>query len=232
MLSRIVRRAARLLLPRVDGGGELGQQVALDTLPFRAETVIKGFLNGYFPMPAEDGKVRWRSPEQRCIIPIDEYHVPKNIRRLLRQNKFEVRVNTSFDEVIRACAEREETWITDEIISVYGELHRRGFAHSVEAWQEDELVGGLYGTCIGRFFATESQFHRVRDASKVAFVKTFEILKSAGFAVHDVQFRTAYLDQFGATEMPRDEFRRLQMESMLHRAEFRLPEATSTVSEV
>ena len=147
------------------------------------------------------------------------------MKRLLRQNKFEIRVNTSFEDVIRACAEREETWITDEIISVYCELHRRGFAHSVEAWQDGELVGGLYGTCIGRFFATESQFHRVRDASKVAFVATFEILKAAGFVIHDVQFRTEYLDQFGAIEMPRDEFRKLQMESMLHRAEFRLPAA-------
>ena len=107
MLSRIVRRAARVLLPKVAGGGELGQQVALDALPFRAETVIKGFLNGYFPMPAADGKVRWRSPEQRCLIPIDGFHVPKNVKRLLRQNKFEIRVNTSFEDVIRACAERE-----------------------------------------------------------------------------------------------------------------------------
>lgn len=224
MLSRIVRRAARVVLPKVDGGGELGQQVALDALPFRAETVIKGFLNGYFPMPNAEGKVQWRSPDQRCIIPIDEYHVPKNIKRLIRQNKFEVRVNTSFEDVIKACAEREETWITDEIISVYCELHRRGFAHSVEAWQDNELVGGLYGTCIGRFFVTESQFHRVRDASKIAFVATFEILKNAGFEIHDVQFQTKYLQQFGSTLMPRDEFRKLQMESMLHRAEFRLPE--------
>lgn len=224
MLSRIVRRAARHILPKVAGGGELGQQVALDALPFKPETVIKGFLNGYFPMPGEDGKVQWRSPEQRCVIPIDEFHVPKNVKRLIRQNRFEIRVNTSFEDVIRACASREETWITDEIISVYSELHRRGFAHSVEAWQDGELRGGLYGTCIGRFFATESQFHRVRDASKVAFVATFEILKAAGFVIHDVQFRTPYLDQFGAIEIPRDEFRKLQMESMLHRAEFRVAE--------
>lgn len=225
MLSRIVRRAARVLLPKVAGGGETGQQVALDALPFRAETVIKGFLNGYFPMPGEDGKVQWRSPEQRCLIPIDDFHVPKNLKRLVRQNRFDIRVNTSFEAVIRGCAERPETWITEDMISVYCELHRRGFAHSVEAWQDGELVGGLYGTCIGRFFATESQFHRVRDASKVAFVATFEILKNAGFVIHDVQFLTAYLKQFGAIEMPRDEFRRLQMESMLHHAEFRLPES-------
>ncbi|NQV28038.1 MAG: leucyl/phenylalanyl-tRNA--protein transferase [Rhodopirellula sp.] len=224
MLSRIVRRAARTLLPRISGGGELGQQVALDSLPFRAETVIKGFLNGYFPMPGRDGKVQWRSPELRCVIPIDEFHVPKNVQRLLRQNKFEIRVNSSFENVIRACAEREETWITEDVISIYCDLHRRGFAHSVEAWQDDQLVGGLYGTCIGRFFATESQFHRVRDASKVAFVATFEILKAAGFVIHDVQFQTPYLEQFGSTLIPRDEFRKLQMESMLHRAEFRLPE--------
>ena len=104
MLSRIVRRVARVMLPKVSGGGELGQQVALDSLPFRAETVIKGFLNGYFPMPGEDGKVQWRSPEQRCVIPIDGFHVPKNVKRLIRQNKFEIRVNTSFEDVINACA--------------------------------------------------------------------------------------------------------------------------------
>ncbi|MDA1163424.1 MAG: leucyl/phenylalanyl-tRNA--protein transferase [Planctomycetota bacterium] len=225
MLSRIVRRAARLILPKVEGGGELGQQVALDALPFRAETVIKAFLNGYFPMPGPDGAVQWRNPEQRCLIPINGFHVPKNLQRLVRQKRFDIRVNTCFEEVIRGCAERQETWITDDIISVYCDLHRRGFAHSVEAWQAGELVGGLYGTCIGRFFATESQFHRVRDASKVAFVATFEILQAAGFLIHDVQFMTTYLDQFGATEMPRDEFRTLQMEAMLHRARFRLPEA-------
>lgn len=224
MLSRIVRRAARVFLPRVDGGGEVGQQVALDSLEFRPETVIKGFLNGYFPMPGQDGRVQWRSPENRCVVPIEDFHVPKNIRRLVRQNKFEIRVNTCFEDVIRGCAEREETWITDEIISVYCELHRRGFAHSVEAWQDGELVGGLYGSCIGRYFATESQFHRVRDAGKIAFVKTFEILKSAGFLIHDVQFMTKYLDQFGAVEVPRDEFRSKLMEAVLHRAEFRLPE--------
>ena len=224
MLSRIVRRAARVMLPRIPGGGEVGQQVALESLDFRPETVIKGFLNGYFPMPGPDGTVRWRSPELRGIIPIEDFHVPKNLRRLVRQKKFEIRVNTSFEDVIRGCAEREETWITDEIISVYCELHRRGFAHSVESWQDGELVGGLYGTCIGRFFATESQFHRVRDAGKIAFIQTFEILKTAGFLIHDVQFKTPYLEQFGGTELPRAEFRKLLMEAILHRAEFRLPE--------
>lgn len=225
MLSRIVRRAARVMLPRIEGGGELGQQVALNALPFRAETVIKAFLNGYFPMPGEDGRVQWRSPEQRCVIPIEDFHVSKNLKRLVRQKKFDIRVNTCFEDVIRSCAEREETWITDDIISVYCDLHQRGFAHSIEAWQDGELVGGLYGTCIGRYFATESMFHRARDASKVAFVATMEILRSSGFLIHDVQFKTKYLAQFGATEVPRDEFRKLLMDAILSRAEFCLPEA-------
>jgi len=228
MLSRFLRRAVRLVLPRIDGGGELSQQVALDTLEFRPETVIKGYLNGFFPMTEAGGVIRWRAPERRGVVPIDAFHVPKNLGRLVRQQKFEIRLDTQFEEVIRACADRVETWITEDFINTYCGLHEMGVARSVEAWQDGQLVGGLYGICLGRYFATESQFFRVRDAGKVAFIHLFEMLQSGGFLVHDVQYRTPYLEQFGGTELANSEFRQQLIRAVIQHGKLELP-ATETV---
>lgn len=222
MLDKVLRRCARFLLPRLKGGPELGQKIALDTLEFRPETVIKGYLNGFFPMTDEHG-IHWRAPAQRCVISVDDFHVPKNLRQLVRQQKFEIRVDTCFDEVIRGCADREQTWITEELIEVYNQLHERGVARSVEAFADGELVGGLYGIAIGKFFASESQFHRVRDAGKIAFVYTAEILKANGFLLHDVQYKTPFLEQFGATEFSNAEFRSQLLNSVVQDAKFESP---------
>ncbi|MGF1546650.1 MAG: leucyl/phenylalanyl-tRNA--protein transferase [Thiotrichales bacterium] len=230
MLSPFVRRAARILLPRVSGGLEVGEQIALDAFGFNKEAVIKAYVNGYFPMPDAQGRVHWLAPARRCLIPIESHSVPKNLARLVRQRVFEIRVDTAFDQVIRACAERRETWINDEFIRVYNELHEMGVAHSVEAWQGGALVGGLYGVAIGRFFATESQFHRVRDAGKVAFVHTFQILRDQGFKMHDVQFQTAFLEQFGSVEISLQEYRQQLMREIVQSATFRLPEDLSEES--
>lgn len=222
MISRIIRRAARLMLPRVQGGADVGQQVALDSLPFCPETVIKGYLNGFFPMADENGSICWKAPPEREVIPIDGFHVSKNLGRLVRQQRFEIRIDTAFDQVIRSCAEREETWITDQIIDVYRELHAMGVARSVEAWQNGELAGGLYGISIGKYFATESLFHNVRDAGKVAFMETFQLLQAQGFLLHDVQYKTKFLSQFGSQTMPGPDFRRQLMQAIVQHGRFEL----------
>jgi leucyl/phenylalanyl-tRNA--protein transferase len=128
------------------------------------------------------------------------------LRRTIRQQVFDVRVDTAFPAVMRACAERDETWITRPIVESYVELHRRGFAHSVEAWQGDQLVGGLYGVALGGAFFGESMFHTVTDASKVALVALVERLRARGFTLLDTQWVTPHLETFGAIEIPRVEY--------------------------
>ncbi len=212
---RALKKALRTVTPRVPIVAELGQQFALESMPFNPQTVIKGYINGMFFTPHKS-KIYWQAPPTRALIPIEDFHVPENIKRLIRQEKFEVRHDTSFEKVMRMCAEREEeSWITDDIIGVYLKLHKMGVASCVEAWQDGELVGGLYGIRIGSYFATESQFHTVRDAGKVAFVALFEVLKSNGYLLHDVQYMTPYLDQFGAISMADSEFKDMMTEAVI-----------------
>ena len=174
--------------------------------------LVEGYLQGVFPMGMEDGEIGWFSPDPRAIIPLDEgFRVPHGLKRVLRRGEFEVRVNQCFEEVMRACAGRKETWITGEIIESYCELHRRGFAHSVEAWREGRLVGGLYGVATGGAFFGESMFHRETDASKVALHGLVERLRERGFTLLDTQWITPHLRQFGAMEIPRRQYlRRLE----------------------
>jgi leucyl/phenylalanyl-tRNA---protein transferase len=225
MLPEVICSAARMMLPLVPGGGEVAQQIALNSLAFRPETVIKGYLNGFFPMPDESGRVSWRAPDIRGVIPVDGFHIPKNLKRLVRQEKFEMRVDSEFEQVIRCCAERDETWITDQVVDVYCRLHEMGVARSVEAWQNNKLVGGLYGVRIGRYFATESQFHTVRDAGKISFICLSEILKAGGFLIHDVQYLTPYLEQFGGTCLPAADFRQQLLQAVTQFGRFELPGA-------
>ncbi len=171
------------------------------------ELLLQAYRAGVFPMAEENGEIYWYSPDPRCIFEFDRFRVSRSLRQIVRRKTFEPRVNTAFDEVIRTCAERAEgTWISDEIIAVYTELHRRGYAHSVESWQDQRLVGGLYGVAIGGVFFGESMFHRVTDASKVALVVLVERLKDRGFGLLDVQWSTAHLESFGAVEIPREEY--------------------------
>ena len=158
-------------------------------------------------MADDNGEIGWYDPDPRAIIPLDRFHVPRSLERVLRQNRYEVRMNSDFEAVIRACAQpapgREETWISEEIIVAYLELHRLGFAHSVEAWKEGELAGGLYGVAVNALFAGESMFTRMRDASKVALVHLVAHLRERGFQLLDVQFMTEHLRRFGAVLIPR-----------------------------
>lgn len=159
-------------------------------------------------MGMEDGTLGWFSPDPRGILPLDSFHVPSRLARVVRNGTFDVRVDTSFDDVMRACAERPDdgTWITDEIIGSYTALHRLGLAHSVETWQDGTLVGGLYGVHLGGAFFGESMFHTVTDASKVALVSLVERMTRQGFQLLDTQWVTPHLAQFGALEIPRKEY--------------------------
>lgn len=179
------------------------------------ELLLAAYRHGIFPMadPDEGDSLYWFAPDPRAVIPLDErFHVSKSLRRLLRQQPFAVTADRAFSEVLRACAEpaagRESTWISDEITDAYTELHRLGHAHSVECWEDERLVGGLYGVRVGAAFFGESMFHTARDASKVALVHLVERLRAGGFVLLDTQFLTDHLARFGAYEISRDAYER------------------------
>ena len=173
------------------------------------ELLLQGYRLGVFPMAMENGEIEWFSPDPRAIIPLGEFHVPHGLRRALSRKVFEIRINTSFAEVIRLCAKRADTWINDEIIQSYTRLYELGHAHSVEAWQENKLAGGLYGVAIGGAFFGESMFHRVTDASKIALCGLVEHLRGKKFLLLDTQWLTPHLEQFGCVEIPRNDYVRL-----------------------
>jgi leucyl/phenylalanyl-tRNA--protein transferase len=172
-----------------------------------AELLLHAYRNGVFPMAMDGGEIGWFSPDPRAVIPLDErFHVPHGLRRTLSKNLFEVRVDTAFHRVIEGCARRRETWINQDIRESYLNLHELGHAHSVEAWQEGELVGGLYGVSIGGAFFGESMYHRVTDASKVTLYALVERLRERGYTLLDTQWTTAHLRTFGTFEMARSEY--------------------------
>ncbi len=163
-------------------------------------------------MATAPGEIRWYSPDPRGIIPLDTFHVPSRLARTLRSRRFEIRIDTSFADVIAACAARPDAdgnWIDQEIMESYCALHAHGVAHSVEAWQAGALVGGLYGVAIRGAFFGESMFHHVNDASKAALVALVGRLRERGFVLLDTQWVTGHLLQFGAIEIPRRRYLRL-----------------------
>lgn len=176
------------------------------------QVLLKAYACGIFPMAesANDPGLFWVEPELRGIIPLDEFHVPRRLARTIRQNVFDVRVDTAFENVLRRCAEdapdRKQTWINGRIAQLYTELHRMGHCHSIECWQNDALVGGLYGVRLGGAFFGESMFSRARDASKVALAHLVDRMKAGGFELLDTQFNTQHLSQFGAIEIPKSSY--------------------------
>jgi len=168
------------------------------------EFVLTAYRNGYFPMAASrSGPISWYSPDPRAIIPLGEFRVSRSLRRTVRQGMFDIRIDTDVPRVIRSCAERDETWISEEIVRVYSLLHSMGYVHTVEAWHGVVLAGGLYGVSIGGAFFGESMFSVKTDASKVALVHLVERLKARGFLLLDTQYINEHLLQFGAREIPR-----------------------------
>ena len=168
-------------------------------------TLLGGYQTGYFPMAVDEG-LRWFSPGRRGVIPLETFRVHRRLARLVRQGRFRCTVNRAFREVITACASRVDdsgNWIDREILESYCALHHVGHAHSVEVWDADQLVGGLYGVSLRGAFFGESMFHHVRDASKIALVCLVERLRARGFVLLDIQWVTPHLRQFGAVEMSR-----------------------------
>jgi leucyl/phenylalanyl-tRNA--protein transferase len=171
-------------------------------------TLLAAYRLGLFPMPVE-GRLVWWSPHVRAVIPLQGFRASRSLQRSAR--RFELRVDTAFEQVMRACADpsRPGGWIDEAFVAAYGELHRLGHAHSVEAWDEDGLQGGLYGVAIGGLFAAESKFHRRTDASKAALLGLVGLLAAApGSRVLDVQWQTPHLASLGAVELPRAEYHR------------------------
>lgn len=179
------------------------------TLPniLTPEILEFAYRNGYFPMGEEDGSISWHNPEPRAIFPLETLVLPRSVRKVADKGLFEIRFNTHFDQVIHYCATtRESTWITEDVIAAYTELFERGLAHTVETWQNGELVGGLYGVSIGGAFFGESKFSLVSEASKVAFAKLVEHLKERGFTLLDSQYINHHTQMLGAIEIPRVEY--------------------------
>jgi len=175
-------------------------------------TLLGAYASGWFPMAVSPGEIRWHSPDPRGIIPLDTFHVPRRLARALRARSFEIRLDTAFRDVIVACSERTDSdgnWIDREIIDSYCNLHDEGHAHSVEAWQDGALVGGLYGVALGGAFFGESMFHRAADASKAALVALVDRLRARGYTLLDTQWVTGHLLQFGAVEISRRRYLRL-----------------------
>lgn len=190
------------------------------------DLLLKAYASGVFPMAesAADPEVFWVRPEVRGVIPLDTFHVPKSLRKVLRQGRFEVRIDSDFAAVIDACAEeraeRQSTWINAPIREAYIELFNQNHCHSVEAWRDGRLVGGLYGVRLGRAFFGESMFSRETDASKVCLVHLVERMRERGFVLLDTQFTTEHLKRFGAVDVPRGRYERMLQEALKGEAVF------------
>lgn len=177
-----------------------------------ADALLSAYASGWFPMAVAEGDIRWYSPDPRGVIPLETFHAPRRLARTLRQQRFEIRVNTDFRGVITACADRADAdgnWIDSEIVESYCALHAQGYAHSVEVWRDAALVGGLYGVSLRGAFFGESMFHRTSDASKIALVALVERLRARGYVLLDTQWVTEHLVQFGAVEIPRRRYLRM-----------------------
>jgi len=169
--------------------------------------LLTAYCNGHFPMAdAKTGEIGWYAPDPRAVFELEEFKVPRSLKLTIRKRVFDVRWNTRFEDVMKGCASRDETWISDEIIRSYVRLHELGYAHSVESWKDGKLAGGLYGVAVGGAFFGESMFSAVRDASKVALVALVDRLRERGFRLLDTQFLTPHLARFGAREIPKKEY--------------------------
>jgi leucyl/phenylalanyl-tRNA---protein transferase len=185
--------------------------------PLDPMLVINAYAEGIFPMADHFGRIQWYAPDPRAILEHENLHMSHSLRATLRKRIYEVRMDTDFEMVMRHCAKREDTWINEEFISTYTQLHYAGLAHSVEAWKDGELVGGLYGVALGGVFMGESMFSHATDASKVCLVELIEHLKARRYVLHDVQFWTPHLATLGATEIPRRVYEQRLKEALLLR---------------
>jgi len=190
--------------------------------------LLQAYARGLFPMAEsnDNPELFWVDPDVRGVIPLTGFHLPRRLRRTVRQDRYRVTINRAFDQVIRACAEtdfkrgRFDSWINAEVVRAYSEMHRLGFAHSVECWQDDQLAGGLYGLALRGAFFGESMFSRATDASKVALVHLVARLRESGFLLLDSQFVNDHLKQFGVLSVPRDDFQPMLAEALAADGDF------------
>lgn len=180
----------------------------------KPDNMLRLYASGAFPMAdSETGAINWFMPEVRTIIPLDKYNIPRSTRKAIEKENFEIRFDTSFTEVVRGCADRESTWISDALILAYKRLKKRGHVHTVETWLNDELVGGLYGITFRGAFFGESMFSKVSNASKAALAALIERLVKNDFVLLDVQYMTEHLKMFGAVEISFDEYTKFLYEA-------------------
>jgi leucyl/phenylalanyl-tRNA--protein transferase len=182
--------------------------------------MLRLYASGAFPMADDEGRISWFMPEIRTIIPLDNYNIPRSLKIFLKKNNFEIRFDTNYLSVIRGCASREKTWISEELIEAYRRLHKKGHVHSVETWEEGKLVGGLYGVTFRGAFFGESMFSTVPQASKAALLKLIERLTLKDFVLLDVQYMTSHLKMFGAVEIDFEEYNKLLYSAYTRACEF------------
>jgi leucyl/phenylalanyl-tRNA---protein transferase len=190
------------------------------------ELLLKAYAFGVFPMAKsrDDQEVYWVQPKERGIIPLQKFHVPRSLRKILRRTTFEITLDTAFDAVIAGCAEsgpsREDTWINKKIVDLFTDLFDAGIAHSVEVWVADQLVGGLYGLSMGAVFFGESMFTRQDNASKIALCHLVAIMKAGGYRLLDTQFITDHLERFGAIEIAHADYMKELGDALGHIGQF------------
>jgi leucyl/phenylalanyl-tRNA--protein transferase len=180
------------------------------------EELLGAYVSGYFPMPEpKTQEIRWYFPEPRAILPLDEFHCSRSLSKKIKQGLFSQTKDQAFVEVMKGCASRKETWINEEFIRAYTELHKLGFAHSVEIWRGKKLIGGVYGVSIGAAFFAESKFHIETDASKAALFYLVQELKAKGFSLLEVQFLNHHLKSLGALNIPSKKYLSLLKNAVL-----------------
>lgn len=198
------------------------------------DLLLRAYAAGIFPMAEsrDDPSIHWIDPKRRGVIPLDRFHISRSLRRRLLRADYAIRTDSDFAGVVQGCAGRDETWINDDIFSLCLALHRAGYAHSLEVWDADALIGGVYGVALGAAFFGESMFSRRRDASKLALAWLVDRLRAGGFMLFDTQFLTAHLASLGAVEISRAEYRTLLAAALRQTATFDPPGYSPTAASV
>jgi leucyl/phenylalanyl-tRNA---protein transferase len=198
------------------------------------ETLLRAYAAGIFPMAEgrDDPVIHWVDPRMRGIFPLNNFHISRRLRQQISKATYTIRTNTAFSAVVSSCADRPETWINDQIKALYMSLHKAGFAHSLEVWRDDDLVGGVYGVSLGAAFFGESMFSRQRDASKIALAYLMHRLAAGGYRLFDTQFLTPHLRSLGAIEIPRAEYHQQLTQALCLSADFDPPGYSVTAAGV
>ena len=206
-----------------------------DTPPaLTPELLINAYASGVFPMSEsrDDPEIFWVDPRERGIIPLNGFHISRSLAKAMRKTDWRISYDTAFRDVVRGCADREETWINDTIFDLYGQLHDLGVAHSVELWEHDTLIGGSYGVALGGAFFGESMFSRRTNASKMALAWLTDHLRQCGYTLFDTQFLTPHLASLGGIEIPRAEYRKRLFNALKTNVDFYSVEAVATAQDV